>query len=90
LVTSGIDGVYPTGLAVAIVDSVKTNTSSPFAQIIAKPVAGIQNHRQVLILSGELNDLVAKDIQHTLDTDANGETNKNKKNKLLRKHNGAL
>jgi rod shape-determining protein MreC len=90
LVTSGIDGVYPTGLAVAVVDSVKTNASSPFAQIVAKPVAGIQNHRQVLILSGELNELVAKDIKHTLDADANNESNKNKKNKTLRKHNGTL
>jgi len=70
LVTSGIDGIYPAGLAVAIVDSVKTNVSSPFAQIIAKPIAGIQNHRQVLILSSDTENLIAKDIQQVLSADA--------------------
>jgi rod shape-determining protein MreC len=70
LVTSGIDGIYPAGLAVAMVDSVKTNVSSPFAQIIAKPMAGIQNHRQVLILSSDTENLVAKDIHQVLSADA--------------------
>jgi len=70
LVTSGIDGIYPAGLAVAMVDSVKTNVSSQFAQIIAKPMAGIQNHRQVLILSSDTENLVAKDIQQILSADA--------------------
>jgi len=69
LVTSGIDGIYPAGLAVAMVESVKTNVSSPFAQIIAKPMAGIQNHRQVLILSSDTENLVAKDIQQVLSAD---------------------
>ncbi len=51
LVTSGIDGIYPSGLAVAEVMSIKTNANSPFAQIVCKPVAGIENHRQVLLLN---------------------------------------
>jgi len=50
LVTSGIDGIYPTGLAVAEVVSVSSNANSPFAHIVCKPVAGIQNQRQVLLL----------------------------------------
>jgi rod shape-determining protein MreC len=50
LVTSGIDGVYPTGLAVAEVISVQSNPNSPFAHIVCKPVAGIENYRQVLLL----------------------------------------
>jgi len=50
LVTSGIDGIYPTGLAVAEVVSVSSNANSPFAHIVCKPVAGIENHRQVLLL----------------------------------------
>ena len=76
LVTSGIDGIYPSGLAVAVVDSVKTNASSPFAQIIAKPLAGIQNHRQVLILSSDTENLIAKDIQKTLTSDAQKQLDK--------------
>ena len=51
LVTSGIDGIYPTGLAVAEVISISSNANSPFAHIVCKPVAGIENHRQVLLLS---------------------------------------
>lgn len=83
LVTSGIDGIYPSGLGVAIVDSVKTNVSSPFAQIVATPVAGIQNHRQVLILSSNTQDLAAKEIQQVLDVD--GKHPSNKKDKSLRR-----
>ncbi|SNR61444.1 rod shape-determining protein MreC [Methylobacillus rhizosphaerae] len=51
LITSGIDGIYPTGLAVAEVTHVDTNTDTPFAHIIAKPLAGIENHKQLLLVS---------------------------------------
>jgi rod shape-determining protein MreC len=51
LVTSGIDGVYPTGLAVAEIIKVERNPNSPFADIVGVPVAGIKNHRQLLMLS---------------------------------------
>jgi rod shape-determining protein MreC len=51
LVTSGIDGVYPTGLAVAEITKVERNPNSPFADIVGVPVAGIKNHRQLLMLS---------------------------------------
>jgi rod shape-determining protein MreC len=50
LVTSGIDGVYPTGLAVAEVIQIERNPDSPFAHIICRPVAGIENNRQILLL----------------------------------------
>jgi rod shape-determining protein MreC len=51
LVTSGIDGVYPAGLAVATVTQIKQNPDSPFARIISTPTAGVDNHLQLLILS---------------------------------------
>lgn len=50
LVTSGIDGVYPSGLAVATVTRIEQSADSPFAKIISKPVAGVNNHRQLLVL----------------------------------------
>ncbi len=50
LVTSGIDGVYPPGLPVAVVSKVERNAAFPFARITAIPSAGVENHRQVLIL----------------------------------------
>ncbi len=48
--TSGIDGVYPPGLAVATVASVDTKTSDAFARILLQPSAGISSHRQLLVL----------------------------------------
>jgi rod shape-determining protein MreC len=49
-VTSGIDGTYPPGLVVAQVTSVEKNAAFVFAKIGAKPAAGVENHRFVLVL----------------------------------------
>jgi len=51
LVTSGIDGVYPTGLAVAKVTRIERKADTPFAQIACTPVAGIAIHRQILLIA---------------------------------------
>ncbi len=51
LVTSGIDGVYPAGLAVAVVTKIEQNPESPFAKIISTPVAEVSNHLQLLLLN---------------------------------------
>lgn len=53
LVTSGIDGVYPPGLAVAKVVQVDNTSSDAFAQILCQPAAGIDRNRQLLILLAE-------------------------------------
>lgn len=50
LVTSGIDGVYPPGLSVAQVATVERNAAFLFARIICKPLAGVNNHKQVLVV----------------------------------------
>ena len=63
LVTSGIDGVYPVGLAVATVESVKSSSSSPFAKIAAKPLAGIQNHRLILLIDMPAKNVVMEEIK---------------------------
>jgi len=51
LVTSGIDGTYPAGLAVAEVTSVERETGQVFARVTCKPLAGVERDGQVLILS---------------------------------------
>ena len=51
LVTSGIDGVYPAGLPVAVVSNIERNAAYPFARITCTPAAGVNRHRQVLVLS---------------------------------------
>jgi rod shape-determining protein MreC len=53
LVTSGIDGVYPPGLAVAKVTRVENKSGDAFARISCQPMAGIDRNRQLLILLAE-------------------------------------
>ena len=51
LVTSGIDGVYPSGLPVAFVDIVERNAAYAFARITCRPASGVGSHRQVMMLA---------------------------------------
>lgn len=53
LVTSGIDGVYPPGLPVAQIVSVERDAAFLFARILCKPLAGVANHKQVLVVHAE-------------------------------------
>jgi rod shape-determining protein MreC len=50
-VTSGIDGIYPPGLPVAVVAKVERNAAYPFAKISCAPSAGVDKNRQVLVIS---------------------------------------
>jgi rod shape-determining protein MreC len=50
LVTSGIDATYPPGLLVAKVEQVDKNAAYVFAKIAARPAAGVDNHRFVMLL----------------------------------------
>ena len=50
LVTSGIDGVYPAGLAVGKVARIRDISTGSFDHVICEPVAGINRNRQVLVL----------------------------------------
>ena len=51
LVTPGSDGVYPVGLPVARVVRVERDAAYAFAKIVCQPVAGTDQHRQVLVLA---------------------------------------
>jgi rod shape-determining protein MreC len=50
LITSGMDGVYPAGLAVAKVVKVENSATGAFGGVVCQPLAGIDRHRQLLIL----------------------------------------
>ena len=52
LVTSGIDGIYPPGIPVATVIKIEHEAGYPFARVICLPLAGVDKHRHLLILSG--------------------------------------
>jgi rod shape-determining protein MreC len=51
LTTSGIDGVYPPGLAVARVERVERRADSAFARIYCTPVAVVTGARHVMVIS---------------------------------------
>ena len=51
LVTSGIDGTYPPGIPVARVIKVEHDPAYPFAHIVCLPLAGVDKHHHLLILS---------------------------------------
>ncbi|UJP05106.1 MAG: rod shape-determining protein MreC [Nitrosomonas sp.] len=50
LVTSGIGGVYPSGIPVAVVQRIEQDSGGDFALIISTPVAGVDRNKQVLVL----------------------------------------
>lgn len=52
LVTSGIDGLYPPNLPVAKVVKIERDPAYPFARITCAPLAGVDRHRALLIVSG--------------------------------------
>ncbi len=51
IITSGIDGIYPSGLAVAKVTQIDLSSSRAFAHIICKPLAAVDRNRQVLVVN---------------------------------------
>ncbi len=50
VITSGLDGVYPAGLAVARVIQVESNASGAFGRVVCQPLAGIDRNTQLLVL----------------------------------------
>ncbi len=50
LVTSGIDGTYPPGLAVAQVEAVERDSGQVFARILVRPLAGPDRSTHMLVL----------------------------------------
>ena len=53
LVTSGLDGIYPPGLPVAQIVNVERNAAFLFARIVCKPLAGVANHKQVMVVHAD-------------------------------------
>jgi rod shape-determining protein MreC len=53
LVTSGLDGIYPAGLAVAKVTQVESVAQGAFGRVVCQPLAGIDRHRQLLIVMSD-------------------------------------
>ncbi|MFZ6757249.1 rod shape-determining protein MreC [Undibacterium sp. Ji50W] len=63
LVTSGIDGVYPAGLAVARVVQVENKATTTFENILCVPAAGIDRNKQLLVLMVSMDNLPRPDTE---------------------------
>lgn len=63
LVTSGIDGIYPPGLAVAKVVQVENKATTTFENVLCAPAAGLEKNRQLLILQVDTSNLPAPDSE---------------------------
>lgn len=50
LITSGLDGIYPVGLAVARVDAIERDSGQIFAAITCSPLAGVNRSEQLLVV----------------------------------------
>jgi rod shape-determining protein MreC len=50
IVTSGLDGTYPPGLAVAKVATLERDTGQMFARVTCAPLAGVDRSEQLLVL----------------------------------------
>lgn len=53
LITSGLDGMYPAGLAVAKVVQVENVAAGAFGRVVCQPLAGIDRNRQLLIVMSQ-------------------------------------
>ena len=80
--TSGIDGTYPPGLPVATVINIERDPAYPFAQILCKPLAGVDQQRQMMIISGlkKLPEL-PKEASKVDNLDAASKSKKSKRSK---------
>jgi len=61
LVTSGIDGLYPTGLPVATVRRVSAEGGEGFAEVLAEPAARVRDALHVLVLEPMPNAPAARE-----------------------------
>ena len=62
LATSGVDGVYPAGLAVARVGKVERRSESVFARISLTPLAQVRGTTQVMVLQPVASQIAARPV----------------------------
>ena len=52
MITSGLGGVYPTGLLLGTVASVSSNPADMYHNIVVTPVARTGNYEEVYVMTG--------------------------------------
>lgn len=61
VVTTGLDRIYPKGLAVGVVERVEMDPNSPWHRIIVKPSAPVDRVEQVFVMLIDQKDLTVKE-----------------------------
>ena len=74
LVTSGIDGLYPPNLPVAKIVKIERDPAYPFARISCAPLAGVDRHRSLLVVTG-----LPKSYEHPATVETTAEPERAKK-----------
>ena len=69
LVTSGLDGTYPPGLAVARVATLERDTGQIFARIACAPLAGVDRSEHLLIIGRQAAAMARPEETAPKDTD---------------------
>ena len=69
LVTSGLDGTYPPGLAVARVATLDRETGQIFARITCTPVAGVDRSEHLLVIGRQAAAMPRPEEPAPKDTD---------------------
>lgn len=62
LVTSGLDGVFPSGLPVARVITIERDASYAFPRIFCEPVAGVENYNEVMVLAARKPEVLPDEV----------------------------
>ena len=65
LTTSGVDGVYPPGLAVAKIDRIERRADSAFAKIFCVPLALASGAKHVMVLKPVTVQIPARPLEET-------------------------
>jgi rod shape-determining protein MreC len=72
LQTSGLDGIYPSGLPVGVVADVQRGPAGGFSRIVVKPAAGMERLHHVLVLEPTQAQMAARPEPDAAPTDPRG------------------
>ena len=61
VITTGLDGIYPKGLTVGVVERIEADPNAPWHKILVRPSSPVDRTENVLVMIIELKDLKAMD-----------------------------
>lgn len=74
IITSGLGGIYPKGIAVGTVASVDSAGSDVYLTILIEPIAHVSTYEEVLVLIGNESEVASSATTDAADTDSDSDT----------------